>query len=104
MIQDNTTKRRGYLRALPMGLLILAGPPILLALMLTVRFGSKVLGLDVSYIEIGLALIPGLAGIWLLTLPPTNKVLMLIFYIPAMSFGLCIWGLLFMCGAFGACL
>ncbi len=99
-----TTKKRNRLHAFAIAFLMLLGPPTLLALLLSMQVGAKLSGLAVAYVEIGLALIPGLLGTCLLKLRGSIKVLVLIAYIPAMSVSLLIWSLLFMCGVFGACL
>ena len=85
-------------------LLILVAPPALFAAMLALQLTPHTRGLAVTSIEIGLALVPGVVGIRLLSLRLGHTLLLLLVYVPAMIFALSLWGLLFMCGAFGACL
>ncbi len=98
------TRIQSYRRITVSVLLVLAAPPAILAVLLALRLAPMAPALATSYIEIGLALIPGLVGIWRLSLRLSDRLLAFLIYIPVMSVALILWGLLFMCGALEACL
>ena len=95
---------QSYLRYFVFGLLVLVAPPLILAGLLALRLSPMSSGVTVTFIEIGVALIPGAVGIALFAPRLGPRLLALLFYVPTMGFALSLWGLLFMCSIFGACL